>query len=196
MKITPITKIIIGFILCTSVSNAQNLANDNPVKRTDIGISIQLYPAGVIPTVNLERYISENSSLLIRLGGNFTDRQDFSDENDHEEGSGFGGSFGYRRHFPLDKGKMVAGLHLDAWNLWIDWENDINGLNRTSGTTYTLVLQPWLEGGYFFNIKNSASQLGATLGFGREINAFTNGKDVEQGWIASLTLQYLFSLKK
>ncbi len=195
MKQALITQIIIGFLLCTLVSNAQNLANDTTVKRTDIGISVQLYPAGVIPTINLERYISENSSLLFRLGGNFTDRQDFSDENDHEEGSGFGGSFGYRRHFPLAKGKIVAGMHLDAWNLWIDWE-DSAGINSLSGTTYTLVLQPWLETGYFFPIKNSSSQIGITAGFGREINAITNGEEVAQDWIASLSLQYQFSLNR
>ncbi|MBD1262628.1 hypothetical protein HZY62_18675 [Maribacter polysiphoniae] len=192
MKIAPITIIIIGFLLCTPVSNAQNLANGNPVKSTDLGISVQLYPAGVIPTINLERYISENSSLLFRLGGNFTDRQDFSNENDHEEGSGFGGSFGYRRHFPFSKGKMVAGLHLDAWNLWIDWE-DSNTI-PISGTTYILVLQPWLETGYFFPIKNSSSQIGITAGFGREVNAITSGEEVAQDWIASLLLHYQFSL--
>ncbi len=184
MKIAQITNIIIGFLLYTSFSNAQNLANGNPIQITDIGISVQLYPAGVIPTLNLERYISENSSLVFRLGENFTDRQDFSDENDHEEGSGLGGSLGYRRHFLLAKGKIVAGLHLDAWNLWIDWE-DANA-RPTSGTTYTLVLQPWLETGYFFPIKNSSSQIGITAGFGREINTITSGEEVAQDWIASL----------
>ena len=128
------------------------------------------------------------------MGGNFTDRQDFSDENDHEEGSGFGGSFGYRRHFPLAKGRLVAGLHLDAWNLWIDWED--SNARPISGTTYTLVLQPWLEAGYFFPIKNSASQIGITAGFGREINAITSGEEVAQDWIASLSLHYLFSLSR
>ena len=85
---------------------------------------------------------------------------------------------------------------MDVWNLWIDWENDSNSLNMTSGTTYTLVLQPWLEAGYFFDLKNPCSQIGITVGFGREINAITNGKDVEQGLIASVTVQYVFSLKK
>ena len=194
MKIAPLTKAIMGLLFCTSVTNAQNLANDKPVKRTDLGISVQLYPAGVIPTINLEHYISENSSLLFRLGGNFTDRQDFSDENDHEEGAGFGGSFGYRRHFPLAKGKIVAGLHFDAWNLWIDWED--SNTSPISGTTYTLVLQPWLEAGYFIPIKNSSSQIGITAGFGSEINAITSGEEVAQDWIASLSLHYLFSLSR
>ena len=66
----------------------------------------------------------------------------------------------------------------------------------TSGTTYTLVVQPWLEAGYFFNLKNSSSQIGITSGFGREINAISDGKDVAQGWIASVSVQYLISLKK
>lgn len=191
MKLAPITKIIIGLIFYSSVSNAQNLTNDKLVKRTDIGVSVQLYPAGVIPTINLERFISENSSLLLRLGGNFTDRQDFSDENDKEVGSGFGGSIGYRRHFPLAKGKVVAGLNFDAWNLWIDWED--SNASPISGTTYTFVLQPWLEAGYFFPIKNSSSRFGITAGFGREINAITKGEEVAQDWIASLSLYYQFS---
>lgn len=177
-------------------TRAQTVANELDSKRLDLGLSVQLYPAGIIPTVNLEQYLSEQSSLVYRLGANIVDRQDFSEENDQEKGAGFGASFGYRKHYLLKKGKIVAGLNLDIWNLWINWKNNSNGDGMTSGTTYTFVMQPWLEGGYFFNLKNSNSQLGATLGFGREINAISNGKDVEQGWMASLTAQYLFSLRK
>lgn len=183
------------FLLSVTPSRSQTVpegTNDSPI---DLGLSVQLYPAGIIPTINLERYITENESLLFRLGANIVDRQDFSDENDQEEGGGFGGSFGYRKHFPLNKGKIVAGAHLDVWNLWIDWEDNLGTPNESSGTTYTLTLQPWLEAGYFFNIKNSASQLGITAGFGREINAITNGADVAQDWIGSLSLQYYFKLK-
>lgn len=175
---------------------SQATAKESIGKRMDLGVSVQVYPAGIIPTLNLEHYLTERSSLVYRLGANIVDRQDFSDENDQERGAGFGGSFGYRKHFPLKKGRIIAGLQMDIWNLWIDWENDRNRLNRTSGTTYTLVLQPWLETGYFFNLKNTSSQIGITGGFGREINAVVDGKDVEQGWIASVAVQYLFSLKK
>lgn len=176
--------------------HSQTVIKINNNTKMDMGISLQAYPAGYIPTLNLEHYPDKRTSLVYRLGANIVDRKDFSDENDQETGAGFGGSIGYRKHFQLKKGKVIAGLNVDVWNLWIDWENNVNGLTRTSGITYTLVVQPWFEGGYFFNIKNSTSQLGSTLGFGREINAITNGKDVEQGWIASLTLYYLFSLKK
>jgi len=175
--------------------HSQTMSTQDKNTKIDMGISLQAYPAGLIPTLNLEHYLNDRTSLVYRLGANIVDRQDFSDENDEETGAGFGGSFGYRKHFPLKKGKIVAGLNVDAWNLWIDWENGGNSVNSTSGTTYTFVVQPWLEGGYFFNIKNASSQLGVTLGFGREINAITNGKDVEQGFIASLSIQYVFSLK-
>ena len=162
---------------------------------THLGLSVQAYPAGIIPTVNLETYLNEKSSLLFRLGGNFTDRQDFSDENLTEEGEGFGGSIGFRKHFPLKTGKIVAGLITDLWSLEIDWTDDIgpNG-SILSGNTDILVLQPYLEGGYFLPIKNSSSQIGLTLGFGREINIVTDGDEVAQGFIASIALQFMFGL--
>jgi len=175
-------------LIFTLMANAQQVATKN-----HIGLSAQFYPAGFIPTGNFEHFFNEKSSLVFRLGFNFTDRQDFSDENETEEGEGFGGSFGYRKHFPAGKGRIIAGLNFDIWGLNIDWTDTING-NEASGQTDILVLQPWLETGYFLPIKNSNSQLGITLGFGREINVVTNGDDVAQGFIGSLSLQYLFQL--
>lgn len=194
MKPIPAILIIAMLFLYVSNSYSQNVTDEDSINKTNFGLSAQFYPSGIIATLNAEHYIAEKSSLIFRLGGNFVDRKDFSDENDNEKGSGFGGSLGYRKHFPLKKGKIVLGLSIDAWNLWIDWRNNIGEVNAASGTTYTLVLQPWLESGYFFNLKNSFSKIGITAGFGREINAITNGKDVEQDWIASLLLQYQFSL--
>lgn len=179
--------------LCMSFSNAQGDDKNTTVPRTTLGVSVQVYPAGIIPTLNLEDYISDRDSFVYRLGGNFTDRQDFSDVNDLEEGEGFGGSFGYRRHFPLKKGKIIAGFNVDLWNLWIDWEDNLDTPTPTSGTTYIFVIQPWLEAGYFFNIGTS-SQLGFTAGFGREINTITNGDEVAQDFIGSLSVQYHISL--
>lgn len=186
---------IIGtlFSFCLHSSYAQN-SNYSP--DTKMGVSVQLYPAGIIPTFNLERYLSEKTSLFLRFGFNFTDRKDFSDVNDHEEGAGAGGSFGYRKYFPLTKGKIVTGVHIDVWNLWIDWEDDVDESNALSGRTEILVLQPWLETGYYLPIKNTSSLIAITAGFGREINAITDGEEVAQDWIASLSLHYQFSLKK
>lgn len=186
--------LLIAFLLFAAVAFGQG-QEDQKTNDTQnlLGLSVQVYPAGIIPTVNLEHYISEKSSLLFRLGGNFTDRKDFSDENDNEEGAGFGGSFGFRKHYAVGKGKIVAGFHTDLWNLWIDWEDNVGTPSETSGTTYTFVVQPWLEAGYFFNLKNN-SQLGFTAGFGREINAITNGADVAQDFIGSISIQYYFGL--
>lgn len=184
--------VLVVFFLFSFIAQAQDtVQKKSGGKKTNLGISVQAYPAGIIPTVNLEHYVSEKSSLLFRLGYNIVDRQDFSDENETETGGGFGGSIGYRRHFPLNKGKIVAGFHTDIWNLDIDWTDTISG-TPTSGTTNTIVIQPWLEAGYFFPIKTS--ELGITASFGREINAVTNGEPVEQGFIASISLQYYFSL--
>lgn len=181
------------FISCavSSLTHSQTSA-----KETNLAASVQLYPAGTIPTINLEQFVSKNGSLVYRLGGNFTDRRDFSDENDSEEGAGFGGSFGYRKHFSVGNDKIIAGFNTDLWNLWIDWRDNVGSPAEADGRTYILVLQPWLEAGYFFKLNNTRSSLGLTAGFGREINVITNGEDVAQGFIASLSIQYQFSLKK
>jgi len=160
-----------------------------------LGASFQVYPAGFIPTVNYENFLSEKASLVFRLGANITDRQDFSDVNDSEEGAGFGGSIGYRKHYHFKKGKLIVGLNTDVWSLEIDWE-DASNIGAQSGTTDIVVLQPWLEGGYFFKLNNGASQLGISAGFGREFNVATSGDEVAQGFIGSLILQYQFRTSK
>ncbi|MFS4456311.1 hypothetical protein [Maribacter sp. 2304DJ31-5] len=157
-----------------------------------LGVSAQFYPAGFIPTVTVEPFLSEDWSLLFRAGANITDRRDFSDENITEEGNGFGGSAGIRKHFPLSTGKIVTSFITDVWSLKIDWTD--NDGTPISGTTDVVVVQPYLEAGYFYPFKNTTSEVGATIGFGREINVVTNGDDVAQGFILSLALQYNFGL--
>ncbi|MEM9000777.1 MAG: hypothetical protein AAGB24_10980 [Bacteroidota bacterium] len=94
----------------------------------------------------------------------------------------------------MGKGKVIAGINTDIWSLNIDWTDRFLANVTISGSTYILVVQPWLEGGYFLPLKNTRSQLGITLGFGREINSVTSGEEVEQGFIGSISLQYLFAL--
>ena len=186
-------QILFSFFVLIAVSST-SAQNTTLNEGTYLGLSVQAYPAGIIPTVNLETYLNEKSSLLFRLGGNFTDRQDFSDVNLTEEGEGFGGSVGFRKHFPLKTGKIVAGIITDLWSLEIDWTDNGPADTIISGTTDILVLQPYLEGGYFLPIKNSSSQIGLTLGFGREINIRTQGDEVAQDFIASIALQFMFGL--
>lgn len=189
--IVAFTTIFFAFLSSTPAEDKPDEASD---QRHILGVSLQLYPAGIIATINSEFIYTVNSSLFIRVGGNFTDRKDYSDYNDNEKGSGFGGTIGYRRHFHLGSGKIITGINSDIWNMWINWKNDIGEANETSGQTYTLVLQPWLESGYFLQLDNSPIQIGISLGFGREINIITDGKDVGQGWMISLLFygQYAF----
>jgi len=166
-------------------------------KSSSYGASVQFYPAGIIATLDIDKFYSPKSSLLLRAGCNLIERHDFSDVNDHESGFGLGASIGYRKHFLLKKGEIIVALNTDVWNEWIDWENDI-GFDEISGQTYTLVLQPWLQTGYFTKVNKSSLQYGITAGFGREINVITDGREVAQGWIGSILLhfQYKVSIKK
>ncbi len=158
------------------------------------GIGVQLYPAGIIPTLNANIYLNKKTSLFVRLGYNIADRKDFSPYNDNEKGGGFGGTLGYRKYFEKKGGSFFAGLNTDVWNLNIDWKDKIGEANETSGSTYTLVLQPWLEGGYLFSLGSSTFHAGASIGFGREINVITRGEEVGQGWMGSANFytQYIF----
>ena len=78
--------------------------------------------------------------------------------------------------------------------MWIDWENDLDKINYTAGRSYTLVIQPWLEIGYFLKLGDSPIQIGLATGFGREINIITKGEDVGQGWMNSASLSFQYSL--
>jgi len=188
--------IFIFFFAFLSISYAQTEQQELKNKSTNLGFSVQLYPAGMITTIHSEIFQSHKTSLFLRAGANFANRKDFSLYNDNERGIGFGGSLGYRKHINLNKGRIMAGINTDLWNMWINWKNNIGEPNQTQGRTYTLVLQPWLESGYFIWAKNSLFQVGVTAGFGREINIITTGKDVGQGWIFSLLFQFQYSLKK
>jgi len=131
--------------------------------------------------------------MLIRAGVNLIERKDYSQYNDHEDGYGLGASIGYRRHFFLHHGQIIAAFNMDLWNEWINWENNIGEPDQSTGKTYTLVLQPWLETGYLTGINKSSLQYGITAGFGREINVITDGNDVAQGWILSLLLHFQYT---
>ncbi len=186
----------LGLLAILLVAPLQAQDTDLPTASTSyLGASFQVYPAGFIPTVNYENFLSEKASLVFRLGANITDRQDFSDVNETEEGSGFGGSVGYRKHWHGAKGSWIVGLNTDLWSLEIDW-TDPDNIGATSGTTDIVVLQPWLEGGHFFKFNDGGSQLGITAGFGREFNIVTNGDEVAQGFIGTISLQYHFRVSK
>ena len=161
----------------------------------DFGASVQVYPAGIIISAYAVKSFDNSNSFKLGLGGNFTNRRDFSPYNDLEMGKGFGATVAYRWHINLRKNYIIIAPNFDVWNMWIDWQNNVGEINYSSGRSYTLVIQPWIEVGYFIKLGNSPIQIGLATGFGREINIITQGEDVGQGWMNSASLSLQYSLK-
>jgi hypothetical protein len=161
-------------------------------RKIEIGIEMQLYPAGVMPMLTSNVFLNEKWALRFRAGGNFADRQDFSDYNDKEIARGFGATLGVVRYFPSGKGNFIVGASIDTWNMWTDWKDGLDTPAPTSGVTYNVVIQPWINGGYLFDLSHKWNA-GASLGFGREINVITRGENVGEGWIglATFSLNYV-----
>ncbi|MFM9943836.1 MAG: hypothetical protein ACKVQB_01245 [Bacteroidia bacterium] len=193
-KIFNVLTIFLSFwVINSSSAFAQQDSFSKRFESRELGLMLQVYPAGVIPTLNYELISEKKLSYIFRVGGNFANRKNFSTYNNYEKGKGFGVSLGCRKYFSLKKGNLMAGVNTDVWNMWIDWENDIGNPNQSEGKSYTLVVQPWLEVGYSLKIGPSPFKLVISTGFGREINVITKGRDVGQGWMNSgvLYLQYI-----
>lgn len=194
MPMEPKKIVIICFIILLSASAfAQSESNSTP-KKIEFGTEIQAYPVGYITTITSNIFIKENLAIHLRIGGNFADREDFSGRNDDEKASGFGGSVGLVKYFPYRRGNFIAGAHIDGWNMWTDWKDGVKTSNPTQGTTYNFVVQPWINGGYLYDISKKLN-VGLTAGFGREINVITSGEKVGEGWIGSLSLIANFSFR-
>lgn len=179
--------LFIGLLLFSMQSFAQS-DESKTRKKIEIGTEIQVYPVGFMPMITSNFFLNEKWALRFRLGGNFANRQDFSGYNDNEVAKGFGGSFGVVKYFShWGKGKPFVGLTLDTWNMWTDWQDGVQTSNRTSGTTYNLVLQPWANAGYQYPLSNKWN-VAASVGFGREINVITRGEKVGEGWMGIFTI--------
>jgi len=181
-------------LLFSSIQLFSQDEENNHKRKMELGTELQLYPAGYMTMITSNIFIREDWTLRFRLGGNFANREDFSGFNDDEVAKGFGGSFGLVKYVPYWKGNFIFGASFDTWNMWTKWKDGINTTNPTSGTTYNLVIQPWVNAGYLYNLSNTLNT-GISLGFGREINVITRGEKVGEGWmgIATLSLNYLLN---
>lgn len=181
-------------ILLVSTQLFSQSDESNIKRKIEIGTELQVYPVGYMTMITSNIFIKEDLALRFRLGGNFANREDFSGFNDDEVAEGFGGSFGLVKYMPYWKGNFIFGASLDTWNMWTKWKDGINTSNPTSGTTYNLVIQPWINAGYLYNLSNKWNA-GISLGFGREINVITRGENVGEGWmgIATFSLNYVLN---
>jgi len=181
-------------LLFSSIQLFSQDEENNHKRKMELGTELQLYPAGYMTMITSNIFIREDWTLRFRLGGNFANREDFSGFNDNEVAKGFGGSFGLVKYVPYWKGNFIFGASFDTWNMWTKWKDGINTTNPTSGTTYNLVIQPWVNAGYLYNLSNKLNT-GISLGFGREINVITRGEKVGEGWmgIATFSLNYVLN---
>lgn len=187
------TKLFLIGTLLFSLNFFAQVSPENTKSKVEIGTEIQVYPAGVMPMLTSTVFWNEKWAFRFRIGGNFADRQDFSEYNDNEVASGFGATLGVVRYFPYGKGNFIAGAFLDTWNMWTDWKDNINTSTPTQGQTYNLVIQPWINGGYLFNLSDKWN-VGPKIGFGREINVITRGDNVGEGWMGLVTLAVNYKL--
>lgn len=163
-------------------------------RKVEIGAELQLYPVGYMPMITSNVFLNDKWVLRFRIGGNFANRQDFSGFNDDEVAKGFGGSVGIVRYFPSWwNGKTYIGATLDSWNMWSKWKDGLQTSNPTSGTTYNLVIQPWVNAGYQYPLTDKWN-IAASLGFGREINVITSGEKVGEGWMGIATISTNFKI--
>jgi len=187
-------KLLVALFLIASFPGNAGAQSKEPLKhKVELGTELQLYPVGYMPMLTSNVFLNEKWALRFRIGGNFADRQDFSGFNDHETAEGFGGSAGVVRYIPYGNGHVIIGASIDTWNMWTDWKDGLNTSAPTSGQTYNLVLQPWINGGYLFDVSNKWNA-GASVGLGREINVITRGEKVGEGWMGILTLSVNYKL--
>lgn len=185
--------LILSCFIIHSVFCFAQKKNDLSYKNVAFGTELQVYPVGYIITITSNIFIKEKLALRFRIGANFANRHDFSGLNDDEIAKGFGGSIGLVQYIPYWKGNFIIGANVDAWNMWTDWKDGLETANPQSGTTYNLVIQPWINTGYLFRFSEKLDA-GLTLGIGKELNVITNGEKVGEGWMGSftLTVNYLF----
>jgi len=171
-------KLIFTFALCVSFAFCSLAQADEEIKERDIeyGVEIQVYPAGIIPGLRIEKFLNATSSINLRLGYQIMDHRDLGVQ-DNEEGTGYGGSIAYRRFFKPDHKGLSLAIRTDLWFNKLDWQSD----NR-SGTTNLKVIQPTLMGEYAFR-PNSNLSITPSLSFGWEWNASTDGEPTGEGAI-------------
>ena len=168
-------RLLFIFLLLVGIFTTVSAQSERPAS---IGITLQVYPAGIITNGMFSKAISPRQ-VLTGLGGyNFTDRRDFG-EHDNEEGGGPGLGLAIRHFFEPDYSGWQIGLRVDLWFMEIDWRDDQRDLD---GTTDITVLQPTAQGGYRWQLGNHWT-VDALVSFGMEINIRTTGEDVGEGAI-------------
>ena len=141
----------------------------------------------MIPGIQIERGFAERNAIHLRLGYQFIRHADLGVHED-ERGDGYGFTLGYKRYLKDGFRAWFWGVRNDVWFNTLDWKDNIGELNEAGGTSEIVVLQPTVEAGYLFELRESAF-FTPTIAFGYEINVETQGADVGEGAILLIGFQ-------
>ncbi len=154
----------------------------------EMGLELQMYPAGQMPSLKMEMGVGKyyKHGINLRMALNIAKRRAWGEHED-ERGLGFGGSIGSRYDITNPFRGFYVGARADIWSLKIKWRNsgvdeELWNTDDDLGETKTLILQPNLEVGYKFRLKEKF-YLAPALAIGWEFNAISKGEDVGQGSI-------------
>ncbi|HSU27484.1 MAG TPA: hypothetical protein VLJ68_03825 [Chitinophagaceae bacterium] len=134
--------ILLIFCVITILSTVQS--QDFGYRTTDVGVEYQWQPKSQVFALHFAYNLQVHHSFQARLGYTKTNWLD-KGRNDNEEGSGFGGSLGYRYYIMVMPKDFFIGLRADIWQLKVFWER-----GTLKGTSNITALQPALEMGYTF----------------------------------------------
>jgi hypothetical protein len=165
------------------------LVLDAQPARSSMGVTAQVYPAGVIAAVRFAYPVSEQDVLAGHLGYNATDRRDWG-KHDDEAGDGPGFGLGWRHYRSLAQKGVHWGTRVDLWFLEIDWKQNTG----ESGSTAVRVLQPTAQLGYTWQPGSGKLLVELTLALGMEINIQTDGEAIGEGAIllGGINVSYRF----
>ncbi|MEM9819522.1 MAG: DUF3575 domain-containing protein [Bacteroidota bacterium] len=153
----------------------------------DFSFEFQAYPTGLIPGLRIEKPFHEKNAVHLRLGYNWI-RHGSLGVQDDERGDGFGFSLGYKRYLKSSFRSWYLGLKNDIWFNELDWETEVQNATMR-GTSKIIVVQPTLEAGHLFLLKNNWI-FTPSIAFGFEINVKTEGAEMGQGAILLLGFHF------
>ena len=160
---------LLSFLFFTSAGS-----QDFGYKTFDVGAEYRYYPQGSLLNLQLAFNSKIHHSFLVRVGYNKASSKRTS-THDGEEGTGWGGSAGYRYYFSVVPRRFFIGLEVGYWNMTIHWSIPV-----TESDTKLNILQPALETGYTLLI-NEQFFITAYMAAATQVTINTKGEKVDYG---------------
>jgi len=162
--------LVIAFLFLASTAKSQDFGYTT----VDVGGEYQWNPDGMITSLQFAFNSKVHSSFLIRGGYNKVNVKRTA-LHDSEEGTGWGGSIGYRYYVGVIPRRFFIGLRADVWNM-----NIHHSIPVTESTSKLSVFQPGVETGYTILI-NEQFFITPSITASTQITVATKGDKVDYG---------------